>query len=56
MVYSGGWDRNVVTWDIRQGGKHCGAIYGPLISGDALDVDSRKNLLVTGSQKQDDGI
>lgn len=49
VMYSGGWDRNVVTWDIRQGGKHCGAIYGPLISGDALDIDSRKHLLVTGS-------
>lgn len=56
VMYSGGWDRNVAIWDIRQGGKHCGAIYGPLISGDAIDVDSRSHLIATGSQKQDDGV
>ena len=56
VMYSGGWDRNVVTWDIRQGGKNCGVIYGPLLSGDALAVDSKRQLLVTGSQKQDDGV
>lgn len=56
VLYSGGWDRNVNIWDIRVGGKHCGVIYGPLISGDAIDVDSKHHLLVTGSLHESEGV
>ena len=56
ILYSGGWDRNIVFWDIRQGGKHCGVIYGPLISGPAIDVDSKHHLMVTGSLHESEGV
>ena len=56
ILYSGGWDRNVVVWDTRIGGKHCGAIYGPLINGEAIDVDSKHHLLITGSSVEEDGL
>ena len=55
-MYSGGWDRNVVMWDLRQGGRHAGVIYGPLIAGEAIDVDSRHHLLVTGSMHETEGV
>jgi WD40 repeat protein len=56
VLYSGGWDRNVNVWDIRTGGKHCGTIYGPLIGGEAIDVDSKHHLLVTGSLHESEGV
>ena len=56
ILYSGGWDRNVVMWDLRQGGHHAGVIYGPLIAGEAIDVDSRHHLLVTGSMHETEGV
>lgn len=39
IIYSGGWDRQVIIWDIRSGGKGIGAIYGPFICGNAIDTD-----------------
>ena len=56
VLYSGGWDRNVNIWDIRAGGKEVGTIYGPMIGGDAIDVDSKHHVLVTGSMIEDDGV
>ncbi len=56
ILYSGGWDRNVVIWDIRQGVKRCGVIYGPLISGEGLDIDSKHHLIVTGSMVESEGV
>ena len=56
IFYSGGWDRNVIVWDLRQGGKYCGGVFGPMIGGDAIDVDSKRSLLITGSENQNDGV
>jgi len=47
MVYSGGWDKKVVLWDLRSGGITA-EINGPLIGGDSVDMRSDGLSLVTG--------
>lgn len=36
LLYSGGWDQNLITWDLRTK-KPASSIYGPLICGDGID-------------------
>lgn len=55
MVASGGWDSNVILWDIRTG-KSSGSFYGPLICGEAIDFKKDGNTILTGSHKWQDGI
>ncbi len=43
---SAGWDNTIYFWDIRDG-KSFGSIYGPAISGDALDIKGTH--ILTGS-------
>ena len=37
IIFSGGWDQNLITWDTRVG-KPVSSIFGPLICGDGIDV------------------
>ena len=55
IIYSGGWDRNVVIWDVRSG-KSIGSINGPLICGEAIDSDPRTHMILTGSHTIKEGI
>lgn len=36
VLFSGGWDSNVIIWDTREG-KPEKSLYGPLICGDGID-------------------
>ena len=54
LIYSGGWDRTVLIWDIRQGKRTAGQIQGPQICGEAIDSKGPK--LLTGSHSLKDGI
>lgn len=47
-VVSGGWDNTLQIWDLRAGHSVRG-IYGPHLAGDALDINSRGDELLTGS-------
>lgn len=46
VLISGAWDNTVYFWDVRDG-KSYASIYGPAISGDALDI--KGNTILTGS-------
>jgi len=46
VIISGGWDCTIQIWDIREG-KSVGSIFGPSISGDALDY--KKGVILSGS-------
>jgi len=37
IMISGGWDKTVQIWDLREGGP-VRSLLGPLICGDALDI------------------
>lgn len=53
LLLSGGWDRTIQLYDLRAG---CGigSIFGPAISGDALDV--HEDLIVAASNRNKDPI
>ena len=51
MLISGGWDRTIQIYDIREG-RTVGSIYGPQISGDALDIYD--DMIITGSNRNKD--
>jgi len=53
IILSAGWDNTIYFWDIRDG-KSFGSIYGPAISGDALDI--RGNQILTGSWRNKDQL
>ncbi|KAG5188926.1 WD40-repeat-containing domain protein [Tribonema minus] len=53
MVLTGGWDNTVQFWDARAG-HSVRSIYGPHISGDALDVCNGE--VLTGSWRPDDPL
>jgi COMPASS component SWD3 len=53
IILSAGWDNTIYFWDIRDG-KSFGSIYGPAVSGDALDI--RGNLILTGSWRNKDQL
>ncbi|TNV84625.1 hypothetical protein FGO68_gene12554 [Halteria grandinella] len=54
LIYSGGWDRHVILWDLRAGSR-VASLSGPLICGDALDTRAPFQLL-TGSHTKTDSI
>ena len=53
VILSAGWDNTLYFWDIRDG-KSFGSIYGPAVSGDALDI--RGNQILTGSWRNKDQL
>jgi len=50
-IISGGWDSNVHFWDLRTS-KTYATIYGPSISGDAIDY--KNGVVITGSHRSKD--
>ena len=48
---SGGWDKNVKVWDVRDGAGCVRSIYGPNICGDSIDVHD--GFILTGQQAPD---
>ena len=50
---SGGWDRTLQIHDLRTNGP-IGSIYGPMVSGDAIDVCEGK--IVAASQRGKDPL
>jgi WD40 repeat protein len=55
LLFSGGWDKNVILWDLRASSR-VGAISGPLICGDAIDTNANTFKLLTGSYTKNDSI
>ena len=53
IICTGGWDNTVQIYDVRGGGP-VGSIFGPVISGDALDISG--NNLITGSHRGKDPL
>jgi len=53
MVLTGGWDNNVLFWDLRSG-EVARNIYGPHLSGDSLDIYD--NTVLTGSWRPNDAL
>ncbi|RNA38513.1 WD repeat-containing 5-like [Brachionus plicatilis] len=51
QIFSGGWDDTVQIWDDRISHSQ-NYIYGPHICGDAIDIDSNYNHLLTGSWRK----
>ncbi|CDW81377.1 wd repeat protein [Stylonychia lemnae] len=51
MIISGGWDRTIQIYDIREG-RTVGSIYGPQISGDALDIYD--DMIIAGCNRNKD--
>eukprot|EP00741_Cyanophora_paradoxa_P014635 tig00020816_g14115.t1 len=54
VVLSAGWDNTVQIWDLRSGNS-IRSIYGPYVSGDAMDV-SKEHYVVTGSYRPKDQL
>jgi len=53
VIISAGWDSVVYFWDIRDKGSFA-SIYGPAVSGDALDIQG--NEILTGSWRNRDQL
>lgn len=48
ILVSCGWDSNMLIWDMRVK-KSVGVVYGPNLSGDALDI--KNGVILTGSYR-----
>lgn len=48
IIVTGSWDKKVQFWDTRVG-YSVRAFYGPLVSGDSLDISGDGNMVLTGS-------
>eukprot|EP00929_Paragymnodinium_shiwhaense_P038603 TRINITY_DN20386_c0_g1_i1.p1 TRINITY_DN20386_c0_g1~~TRINITY_DN20386_c0_g1_i1.p1 ORF type:complete len:646 (-),score=116.08 TRINITY_DN20386_c0_g1_i1:233-2170(-) len=53
VFISSGLDRQILIWDMRAGRDPVGAIFGPLISGDALNLSNDGNSLLAGCHQVD---
>lgn len=53
VLLSGGWDANIFLWDVREK-TNFGSIYGPALSGDALDY--KKGVILTGSHRNQEQL
>ncbi len=53
LFLSGGWDNNLLLWDIREK-KSVGTILGPKISSDTIDY--KDGLVLTGSYRVKDQL
>lgn len=53
LLYTGGWDSSLIIWDSREKSA-VGSIYGPTISGKA--IDQKGDLLLTGSYRSSDQL
>ena len=53
LLISGGWDRTLQLYDMREGQVVC-SIFGPAISGDSLDIFG--DMIVTGSNRNKDTV
>ena len=51
IIFTGGWDTRVLMWDLRSG-QSVSSFGGPNLCGDSLDIDSRNNILLTGSWRR----
>ena len=48
IIISGGWDRTIQIYDVREG-RTVGSVYGPNVSGDSLDIYD--DIIVAGSNR-----
>ena len=53
IIISGGWDQNIVLWDVRTKGT-IGCILGPKICGDAIDI--REGIVLTGANRMSEQL
>lgn len=54
-LVSGSWDMTVKVWDVNSG-TIIHSIYGPEINGDAIDVYSGNDLILTGSHRSKEAL
>jgi COMPASS component SWD3 len=55
QLISGGWDDTLQIWDDRVTNSHH-YLYGPHICGDAIDIDTQHNHLITGSWRKNSNL
>ncbi|KAJ3260471.1 hypothetical protein HK103_000613 [Boothiomyces macroporosus] len=55
FIISGGWDNNLLIWDIRKPNP-VRSIFGPHICGDAIDFNDSGSTILTGSYTRDQSI
>ena len=53
MLVSGGWDSNLIFWDLKDK-KHAGTMFGPNLSGDAIDIQG--NYILTASYRNENQL
>ncbi|CAD8173808.1 unnamed protein product [Paramecium octaurelia] len=53
LVISGGWDQNIVIWDLRQKSQ-AGCIVGPKVAGDTIDI--REGTILTGANRMSEQL
>lgn len=53
ILMSGGWDSNLIIWDMRVG-ESVGSLFGPNLSGDSIDY--KDGQVITGSYRSKDQV